>query len=71
MFVGSLADEIVVWQSKYFIDGVAASQQKQIRESLTSLLSTAAEEGFRCPAVGLVHTRQHGWTDDPVVGPLV
>jgi len=31
VFVGSLADEIVVWQSKYFIAGVGDAQQRQIR----------------------------------------
>ena len=46
VFIGSLADEIVVWQSKYFIDGIGPSQQQQIRESLKSLLATAGEKGF-------------------------
>jgi tetratricopeptide (TPR) repeat protein len=45
-FVGSLANEIVVWQSKYFINGVGPAQQKQIRESFTSLIATAANQGF-------------------------
>jgi len=46
VFVGSLADEIVVWQSKYFIAGVGDAQQRQIRESFASLVSKAIEKGF-------------------------
>lgn len=46
VFVGSLADEIVVWQSKYFIVGVGRAQQQQIRESFASLMSAATEKGF-------------------------
>lgn len=50
IIVGELtndADAIAVWQAKFFIDGVDASQQKQIREALTQLMDKATEKGFR------------------------
>jgi hypothetical protein len=47
-FAGSLADgsTIAVWQSKYFIDGVAKAQQGQIRESFKSACDSATTHGY-------------------------
>jgi tetratricopeptide (TPR) repeat protein len=47
-FVGQLAGgSIEVWQSKYFIDGIAESQQLQIRESFHSARRKADQHGFQ------------------------
>lgn len=50
IIVGELtddADAISVWQAKFFIDGVEASQQSQIRDALKQIIAKAQEEGFR------------------------
>jgi hypothetical protein len=48
-FVGRLTDgsEVSVWQSKFFIHKVGASQQRQIRESFDAVLNAAAAQGYR------------------------
>lgn len=52
-FVGQLAGgEIDIWQSKYFVDGMAESQHRQVRDSFHSARRHADERGYR------VHT----WT---------
>lgn len=45
-FVGSLAGQVSVWQSKYFYDRVGPSQQAQIRESFASAMKHADANGY-------------------------
>lgn len=50
IIVGELTDDaaaIAVWQAKFFIDGVEAAQQSQIRDALKQVMAKAKEEGFR------------------------
>lgn len=50
IIVGELtedAEAIAVWQAKFFIDGVEAAQQGQIRDALKQVMAKAKEEGFR------------------------
>lgn len=54
-FVGSLArGQVSVWQAKFFIDGFTKSQQKDVRESLTSALDAATKHGHRLTTWTLV-----------------
>jgi hypothetical protein len=46
-FVGELNGKMVVWQSKFFIDGIAKDQEGQIREAFNSAVSKAKEHGYR------------------------
>lgn len=50
VMVGSLADSIMIWQSKYFHDKIGDSQKKQIRESFDSAMKHAKENGYRVDA---------------------
>ncbi|MGW9433754.1 serine/threonine protein kinase, partial [Streptomyces decoyicus] len=43
-FAGDLGGEITVWQSKYFWPATQKSNQQQIRDSLKSVLDTAAKK---------------------------
>ncbi|NGO08438.1 serine/threonine protein kinase [Streptomyces sp. HC44] len=43
-FAGDLGGEITVWQSKYFWPTTDKNQQQQIRDSLKSVLATAAKK---------------------------
>jgi hypothetical protein len=50
IIVGELTDEaeaLAVWQAKFFIDGVNAAQQRQIRDALKHVMENAKKEGFR------------------------
>jgi hypothetical protein len=54
-FVGELDGGTVhVWQSKYFIDGVATSQQNQIRDAFRSVTEAAGSRGFEVASWTLV-----------------
>ncbi len=44
-FVGSLADAVTIWQSKFFIDGLGDSPKRQVRESVASAMAKATEHG--------------------------
>src|SRR3972149_2330644 len=39
--VGELDDVLAVWQAKFFIDGVDDTQQQEIRDSFTSVVTAA------------------------------
>lgn len=47
-FVGTLdeGESVLVWQSKFFIDGVRKTQQHEIRDSFTSCIEAAEREGY-------------------------
>ena len=50
IIVGELTEDaqaIAIWQAKFFIDGVEATQQGQIRDALKQVMAKANEEGFR------------------------
>lgn len=47
VMVGSLADSIMIWQSKYFYDKIGDSQKQQIRESFDSAMKHAKANGYR------------------------
>lgn len=44
--VGSMNDLLFNWQAKFFIDGVEATQQQEIRDSFKQFVTKAADEGF-------------------------
>ncbi len=44
--VGSLNDLLFDWQAKFFIDGVEAGQQQEIRSSFQQFVKKAKEEGY-------------------------
>jgi hypothetical protein len=46
VIVGEIDEILSVWQAKYFIDGVGATQKDQIRDSLSQVIRKAQEEGF-------------------------
>ncbi len=46
VLVGDLSGRVTVWQAKYFIRGVARSQQGQITASFDSALKAAAGHGY-------------------------
>jgi hypothetical protein len=46
VMVGRLDQDVSLWQAKYFRRGVGKSQQANIRESFTSALSHAEEQGY-------------------------
>ncbi|KQP53971.1 hypothetical protein ASF51_17750 [Agreia sp. Leaf283] len=50
VMVGSLADSILIWQSKYFYDKLGDSQKKQIRESFASAMTHATTHGYAVDA---------------------
>lgn len=41
-YAGRFDETLTIWQSKFFLDGIGQSQQKQIRESFTEICSKAA-----------------------------
>lgn len=45
-FTGQLDGVIVVWQAKYFPDGVTKSHQQEIRDSFSAAVTAAQREGF-------------------------
>jgi hypothetical protein len=45
-FIGDLDGRISVWQAKFFINSIANTQQRQIRDSFAQLMGKAAEESF-------------------------
>jgi len=45
-FVGEIVDEVTVWQSKYFIDGVGEPQKAQIREAFAAAVKAASDHGY-------------------------
>lgn len=47
VFVGEIDGLLMVWQAKYFIEGVDKSQQNQIRESFDQVLKKSKDEGFK------------------------
>jgi hypothetical protein len=50
VLVGNLSGMILVWQAKYFINGVGEAQQGQIRDSFKQLMKKAATERFAVTA---------------------
>lgn len=50
VYVGSLIDQVSIWQSKYFYEKIGDSQKKQIRESFSSAMKNAANNGYRVEA---------------------
>ncbi len=46
VFIGDLSGSTSIWQAKYFIDGVGASQKQEIRDSFASVVKNSAEQGF-------------------------
>lgn len=47
-FSGTLAGgSVVVWQAKYFLDGLGDDQQGEIRKSFKSLMNAADQHGFK------------------------
>lgn len=50
VFVGSLVDNVSIWQSKYFYTDIGDSQKKQIRESFDSAMKHAASEKYQVEA---------------------
>jgi hypothetical protein len=42
-FVGELDGELVIWQAKFFLDGLGTPQRRQVEESLASALKQAAQ----------------------------
>ncbi len=49
-FVGELNSVVVVWQAKFFIDGVGAAQQSEIRSAFATAVAKAKEEGHTLTA---------------------
>jgi hypothetical protein len=50
IMVGSLAESIMIWQSKYFYDKIGDSQKRQIRDSFASAMRHSKENGYRVDA---------------------
>lgn len=50
VIVGSLAESILIWQSKYFYDRIGDSQKAQIRESFASAMKHAKANDYRIDA---------------------
>lgn len=50
VLVGEIDGVMSVWQGKFFIDGVAKSQQAQIRESFAQVVKQARNQGFSVDA---------------------
>ncbi|CAN7379945.1 hypothetical protein LJR044_002308 [Microbacterium foliorum] len=50
VMVGSLAESIMIWQSKYFYDKIGDSQKQQIRESFDSAMKHAKANHYRVDA---------------------
>ena len=46
-FIGEIVDEVTVWQSKYFIDGVSEPQKQQIRDSFAGAVKAADDHGYK------------------------
>ncbi|WP_174415259.1 serine/threonine protein kinase [Nocardia vinacea] len=46
VFVGNLGGVVTVWQSKYFYPEVGKSHQEKIRESFSSVVKNAKNQGF-------------------------
>ncbi len=46
VLVGKLTGISLVWQAKYFLDGLGKSQKDQIRSSFNQLMTKATETGF-------------------------
>lgn len=44
--VGSLNDLVFDWQAKFFIDGVGATQQQEIRDSYGQFIAMAKDQGY-------------------------
>lgn len=49
-FVGSLADTVGVWQSKFFLEWEGEVQRKQVRESFKQIVEKAAENNVKLDA---------------------
>ena len=45
-FVGALNDIVLVWQAKFFIDGVGKDQQQEIRDAFQTAAAKAKEHGY-------------------------
>lgn len=71
-YVGDLGKEgeVHIWQSKYFIDGFAKTQQGDVRESYNSAQKAARENGYKiaswtlcipCELDGPMRTWWEGW----------
>jgi hypothetical protein len=50
VIVGSLAESILIWQSKYFYEKIGDSQKRQIRESFASAMKHAKDNDYRVDA---------------------
>jgi hypothetical protein len=46
VFVGSLVDTVMIWQSKYFYTEIGNAQKRQIRDSFTSATKNAADKNY-------------------------
>ena len=71
VMVGSLAESILIWQSKYFYDKIGDSQKKQIRESFASAMAHALKHGYKVDAWTLcvaceVSAPEKKWWDSKV-----
>jgi hypothetical protein len=50
VFVGSLVDTVMVWQSKYFYTDIGKSQRQQILDSFASAMQNATSQGYTIEA---------------------
>jgi len=50
VFVGSLVDKVMIWQSKYFYTEIGDSQKAQIRKSFKSAMDNATRYGYTVEA---------------------
>ncbi len=69
-FVGQLAGgEVDIWQSKYFVDGMAESQHRQVRDSFHSARPRRRAR-ISDPRMDSRHPRDDGCANRTVVGHL-
>ncbi len=71
VYVGSLIDRVSIWQSKYFYQQIGDPQKKQIRESFSSAMKNAKENGYQVEAWTLcvaceLSPKERKWWDTKV-----
>lgn len=71
VYVGSLIDRVSIWQSKYFYQQIGDSQKRQIRESFSSAMMNAKENGYHVEAWTLcvaceLSPKERRWWDTKV-----
>lgn len=71
VYVGSLIDRVSIWQSKYFYKEIGDSQKAQIRESFSSAMNNAKENGYQVEAWTLcvaceLSPKERQWWDTKV-----